>query len=131
MTADINTSADAVVGVDVAPDDAAFFTYAFTNKAALLVAGAAFGTPSSPRAGAPFTINLPVRHSDTGSRITSGTVTCNVKVGINKVRATGSVRSGAGRCAFVVPRKGSVVAGSMTVRSGGTSVTARFSFRVR
>lgn len=33
VTADLNTSADAIVGIDVAPDDDPFFTYTFTNKA--------------------------------------------------------------------------------------------------
>lgn len=131
VTADVNPSTSAIVGLDVAPDDASFFTYTYANKAARLLAGTAFGTPARPQAGKRFMVSVPMRHSDTGRRITSGTVSCNVRVGATKVRANGSVGSGAGRCALVVPSKGSAVSGSMIVRSGGKSVTARFSFEVR
>lgn len=131
VTVDVNPLVGAVVGIDVAPDDASFYTYTYANKAARLLAGTAFGTPARPQAGKPFMVSIPIRRSDTGRRITSGTVSCNVRVGATKVRARGSVGSGAGRCALVVPSKGSVVSGSMIVRSGGTSMTARFSFKVR
>lgn len=132
IAADINTSADSVLAVDFAPDDLAFFRYTLVNKPALrLLAGKAFGTPAQPRAGKPFTISLPVRRSDTNRVITSGAVSCNVTADGKKVPAVGKVRSGRGQCTFVVPKTANVVRGSMTVRFGGTSVTARFSFRVR
>jgi len=129
---DVNVEAELVLGVDFAPDDGGFYRYAMVNKAALrLLAGKAFGTPAQPRAGKPFTISLPVRRSDTTRVITSGAVSCNVTAVGKKVPAVGKVRSGKGQCTFVVPKTATVVRGSMTVRSGGTSVTARFSFRVR
>lgn len=134
VTADINTSADAVVGVDVAPDDAPFFTYAFTNKAALtLEAARLFTSPARPRAGKPFAVNLAVRRSDTGKGITSGAVSCRVLVSGKRLSAKGSVVGGGGRCAFVVPAsaQGETVRGSITVRSGGKSVAADFSYPVR
>ena len=134
ISADINTSADTVVAVDLAPDDLAFFKYAYANKAALqLKITRLFGAPAQPRAGKPFTVNLAVRRSDTGRGITSGSVACRVLVDEQRVKAKGSVVAGAGRCAFVVPRTatGAVVRGSITVRSGGKSVAADFGYVVR
>ncbi len=134
ISADINTSADTVVAVDLAPDDLAFFKYTYANKAALqLTITRLFGAPAQPRAGKPFTVNLAVRRSDTKHGITSGSVTCRVRVDEQRVKAKGSVVAGTGRCAFVVPRTaaGAVVRGSITVRSGGTSVAADFGYVVR
>lgn len=134
VTADINTSADAVVGFDIAPDDAPFFTYTFTNNAALkLEATRLFTTPARPRAGKPFVLTLAVRRSDTGKGITSGKVACRVLVNGKRLSAKGSVVGGGGRCALVVPAsaKGKTVRGSITVRSGGKSVAADFAYPVR
>jgi len=134
VTADINTSADTVVGVDVAPDDGAFFTYTFANKAAVsLEATRLFTSPARPRAGKPFAVNLPVRRSDTGKGITSGTVSCRVLASGKRVPAKGSVLRGSGRCTFVVPAsaKGKLLRGTITVRSSGSSVAADFAYLVR
>jgi hypothetical protein len=134
VTADINTSADAVVGIDVAPDEAPFFTYTFTNKAALTLEATRLSTsPARPRAGKPFAVNLAVRRSDTGKGITSGTVACRVLLKERSVPARGSVAGGSGRCVFVVPAsaKGKLVRGSITVRAGGKSVAADFKYLVR
>ncbi len=133
VTADINTSADAVVGIDVAPDEAPFFSYTFTKKAALMLEATRLSTsPAPPRAGKPFAVNLAVRRSDTGQAITSGTVACRVLVNEKRVPAKGSVVGGGGRCAFVVSAsaKGKIVRGSITVRSSGKSVAADFAYRV-
>ena len=134
VTADLNTSADAVAGFDIAPDEAAFFTYTFSHKAALtLVAAPVLATPARARAGEPFAVNLPVRRSDTGRAIASGTVACRVLAGIQSVPATGRVVGGGGRCAFIVPAsaRGKLLRGTITVRSGGKSATANFAYRVR
>jgi hypothetical protein len=130
-TADLDIAEEAVLAIDFAPDGVAFWRYTLVNQAVRLIAGKAFGTPASPHVGRAFTINLPVRRSDTSRGITSGRVTCNVTVGGKRVRATGKVGGGRGQCTLVVPAKASVVRGSMTVRLAGKSVTARFSFRVR
>lgn len=130
--ADINIVAEAVVGVDFAPDDGGYFHYALANRPALrLIATKVFGTPAQPRAGKPFTVSLPVSRSDTKRAITSGRVTCNVTANGAKVRAQGRVSKGRAQCSLVVPAKASTLRGSLTVRSGGKAVTARFSFRVR
>jgi hypothetical protein len=131
-SADINIATDSVVGVDFAPNDGGYFRYTLTNKPALrLVATKAFGTPAQPRAGKPFTVSLPVSRSDTKRPIAAGSVTCNVTADGVRVRATGRVSKGRAQCSLVVPAEASTLRGSLTVRSGGTSVTARFTFRVR
>jgi hypothetical protein len=130
--AELNVLADAVVGIDFAPDNGSFWRYTLTNKATLrLLAAAPVGTPKAPRAGKPFTITLPVRRSDTSRGITGGTVTCNVIADGARVRATGRVDAGRARCSLAVPKGARTIRGSMTVRSGGAAVTARFSFKVR
>lgn len=132
ISADINTLAESVLALDFMPDDQSFARYTLVNKAALrLISEQTFGTPSRPRAGKPFTITLPVRRSDTGREIASGTVTCNVTAGGKRVHAVGKVRAGGGQCSLVVPETAALVRGSLTVHSGGKSVSARFSFRVR
>jgi len=134
IAADINTLADSVLGVDLAPDDLAFYRYTLANKAALrLTAARLVGTPARPRAGKPFAITMAVIRSDTSRGITAGTVVCRVLVDGKRVQAKGSVAGGSGRCALVVPRtaKGTVLRGTITVRSGGQSVAASFSYVVR
>jgi hypothetical protein len=132
IAADTNAASASVLGVDFAPDDVAFFRYALVNKPAVrLLAGKTLGTPAQPRAGKPFTVSVPVRRSDTNRAITSGTVSCNVTAAGKKVPAVGRVRAGRAQCAVVVPQEASAVRGSLTVRSAGTTVTARFSFKVR
>jgi hypothetical protein len=134
VTADLNASADAIVGIDVAPDDDPFFTYTFTNKAALRLEATRLSTsPARPRAGKPFAVNLAVRRSDTGNGITSGSVSCRALAGTQSLPAKGRVGGGVGRCAFVVPAsaKGKLLRGTITVRSGGKSVAADFKYLVR
>jgi hypothetical protein len=104
------------------------------NKPALRLSAKRFvTTPGRPRAGKPFAIDLPVTRSDTGRAITSGAVSCRVLAAEKRVAAQGRVVRGAGRCAFVVPAsaRGKVLRGTVTVRSGGKSVAADFSYVVR
>lgn len=132
VSADLNATTGALLAVDFAPDSGGFWPYRLASVPALrLVAGKPRGAPARPLAGKAFTIRMPVRRTDTNRAITSGTVTCNVRAGTARVRATGRVRRGNGECRLVVPRSARALRGSMTVRSGGKAVTARFSFRVR
>ncbi len=120
-------------GVDQAPDiRTTYWGYKFANKTVVrLVAGKTLARPAAPRAGARFTVRVPMKRSDTNRAITSGTVTCKVRVAGRPVQATGKIRTGRAECAFVVPQKGKTVSGSLTVRSAKVSATSRFSFRVR
>jgi hypothetical protein len=134
VTADINTSGDAAVGFDVAPDDAPFFYYAFAHKLAVTLTATNFSAmPARPRAGRRFAVRLAVRQSDTGRGITSGTVVCRLLVGGKKVPSKGSVSGGAASCSLVVPAaaRGQVLRGTISVRSGGGSVARSFAYRVR
>jgi hypothetical protein len=134
LSADVNTAIQAVVAVDVAPDDLTFWRYSLANKPALrLTANRVVTTPLRPRAGRTFAIGLPVTRSDTGRAITSGAVSCRVLAADKRVAAKGRVVGGAGRCTFVVPSnaKGKVLRGTITVRTGGAGVAADFTYVVR
>jgi len=133
LSADVNTAIQGVVAVDVAPDDFSFWRYSLANKALRLVAKRLFANPARPRAGKAFAVNLSVTRSDTGKPITSGAVACRVLAANKPVRADGRVAGGAGRCSLVVPRamSGKVLRGTITVRSGGKSIAADFTYVVR
>jgi hypothetical protein len=134
LSADVNTAVQAVVAVDVAPDDFSAWSYTLVNRAAVrLTAKGLSATPRSPQAGRRFTVALGVTRSDTGRRITSGGVTCRVFVAGRRVAARGSVAGGAGRCSVVLPAsaKGKPLRGTITVRSGGARVARAFAYVVR
>lgn len=131
VSADLNPLTGALVAVDFAPDSGTFWRYTLANAAApRLVAGKATGAPARPRPGRAFTIATPVRRSDTNRAITSGSVTCDVRADAARVRATGRIRGGHGQCALLVPPNARLITGSMTIRSGGRTVTKSFRFRV-
>lgn len=118
-------------GLDIAPNNGRFWRYALANPLAVrLLAGAAVGAPARPRLGAPFTISVPIRRSDTKKAITAGTVSCSVTVAGKRVRATGKLRGGKAQCTLRLPAAGAAVRGSLTVRSAGATVVSRFSFSV-
>jgi hypothetical protein len=134
LSADLNTAVEGAVAVDLAPSDFSYWGYALANRPALtLVARAPVATPRRPRAGQSFTVSLPVTRSDTGARISSGTVGCRARAGGAAVEASGRVSGGSARCAFVVPRaaKGKVLRGAISVRTGGTLVSRNFTFVVQ
>jgi hypothetical protein len=134
LSADVNAAIQGVVAVDIAPDDFSFWRYALVNAPALkLTATRLFGTPTSPRAGERFAVNLAVNRSDTRRPISSGTVGCRVLAAGKPVLARGTVAGGAGHCSLVVPGEaaGKVLRGTITVRSGGKSVAADFSYVIR
>jgi hypothetical protein len=134
LTADVNTAIQGIVAVDVAPDDFSFWRYALVNKPALkLTVTRLFATPTRPRAGKPFVVNLAVTRSDTRRPIASGSVGCRVVAAGKPVAAKGVVARGAGHCSFVVPATaaGKPLRGTITVRSGGKAVSATFAYVVR
>jgi hypothetical protein len=134
VAADIDTQSETILGVDVAPDRATFYRYRLSNEPALvLTATRLFAAPAKPQAGKPFTVNLAVTRSDTSRGITSAAVTCNVSAGGKKLPARGTVSRGAGHCAVIVPptAAGSALRGTITVRTGGKSVSRAFAYVVR
>lgn len=123
--------ANQIMGFDFAPNFT-WWRYKLTNPIVVrLLAARAVGVPARPRLGAPFTISVPVRRSDTNQAVTTGSVSCNVVVAGKRVRAQGRLRAGKAQCTLRVPSAGATVRGSLTVLSGGAKVTSRFSFRVR
>jgi hypothetical protein len=88
--------------------------------------------PSQPVAGRAFTVATFVRRSDTGGSVTSGTVTCAVRIGQARARSTGGLSGGRARCVISVPRsaKGKILRGTMTVRAAGARLTRTFSYQV-
>lgn len=133
-SASIDLATGAAVAFDQAPNSSSFWRYTLTSIPVLrLVSGRAIATPARARAGRPFVVSLPVRRSDTGRPITSGTVFCRVRISGAEVPAKASIVGGSGRCSFVVPATaaGKTVRGSITVRASGKSVTAHFAYAVR
>ncbi len=78
---DVNTAEQQIVGIDLAPDNGAFWRYTLANKAAVkLVFTKSVTKPARPRAGKSFTVGFAATRSDTGRGIASGTVGCRVLV---------------------------------------------------
>lgn len=121
-------------GADVAPDGLEpAYTYDLVALAApSLSTTRPSGTPARPRAGKRFTVTSVVTRDDTGGPVSTGTVTCAVRVGKAPVRATGGFAAAGARCQMTVPRtaKGKLLRGTMTIRSEGATATRPFSFRV-
>jgi hypothetical protein len=130
---DVNTAEQQIVGIDLAPDTGGYWRYTLTNKAAVkLVFTRGVTKPSRPKAGKSFTVGAQVTRSDTGRGVTAGTVGCRVLAGEKKVQAKGRISGGAALCTFVVPKGavGSVLRGTVTVRSGGAALAWDFAFVV-
>jgi hypothetical protein len=135
-SAAVDVEAQAVLGIDFAPGEVGdFFRYTLANKPALnLVVTRLSATPSRPRAGEPFRVNLAVRRSDTSRGIRSGRVSCKASLEDKSLKGKGTVARGAGHCSFVIPRSaaaGARLRGTITVRVDGKSVTAGFAYVVR
>ena len=131
---DVNTAGEQVLGVDLAPDSGDYWRYTLVNKAAVkLVFTKIVTNPVRPRAGKSFTVGIAATRSDTGRGVSSGTVSCSVLARGQRVAARGRIDGGAGLCTFVVPKSavGSIVRGTVRVRSGGASLARDFAFVVR
>jgi hypothetical protein len=126
-------SSGAVRALDQAPDSGGFYRYTLANRAFTMVASRLSATPSAPRAGKPFAVDLAVRRSDTSRGITSGRVTCTAKLQGKPLTGRGSVVGGAGRCSFAIPKAaaGARLQGRITVRVADASVAAGFAYVVR
>lgn len=98
-----------------------------------LTASALVLTPRRPVAGRQLTVSAVVRHLDTGAAVDTATVSCRARLGRTPLRARGVFRARNAHCIIGIPRdaRGKRLAGAITVRSAGATVTKRFSFRVR
>jgi hypothetical protein len=88
--------------------------------------------PGRPVAGKSFVVHAGVRRMDTGTPVTSASVTCAARIGGAKIRAVGRFSGGRARCVVSVPRaaKGKTVRGTITIRAARTSVTRNFRYQV-
>ncbi len=132
MAATMHFPTGLTYAVDLAPNDILqTWRYRLTETAPMRLLAGKTAFQARPRAATPSTVSVPVRRADTGRAITSGTVSCLVRVDGKRVQAKGSVRAGRGQCAFRLRAKGVTVSGELVVRSLRTSVKKPFSFRVR
>jgi hypothetical protein len=119
------------IAQDTAPDGDAVYQYTIA-KPLTLRAGTATTVPLRPRAGKAFAVRARITRGDTGGPLASGTVTCTVRVGTARIRATGRVSGGVAVCNMTIPKtaKGKFVRGTMKVTFQGVSTTKTFSYRV-
>lgn len=89
-------------------------------------------TPAFGKAGKPIVVKARVTQVETGGPITTGTVSCAVKIGTATKRTAGSLASGTATCRITAPKvaKPTTIRGTITVTSKAKSVSAPFSFRV-
>lgn len=121
----------AVIAEDTAPDGTDAWEYVFA-KPLTLRAGTTTTVPVRPRAGKAFAVRARITRGDTGGPLASGTVTCTVRVGTARIRASGRVSGGVAVCNMQIPKtaKGKLVRGTMKVTFQGVSTTKTFSYRV-
>jgi hypothetical protein len=88
--------------------------------------------PRRPVAGRTFAVRAVITRLDTGTAITSGSITCAARLGSSRIPTRAAFRSGTAQCTIAIPRtaKRKTLTGSLTVRSLGTAVTKRFSYRI-
>lgn len=122
---------------DGVPDAADNLTYELVRIAPeappRLAATRPSGAPARPAAGRRFVVSTVARRLDTSAPLTAGRVTCAVRIGTARLRATGGFAAGRARCSMTIPRTagGKTLRGTMTIRAAGTTITVPFSFRVR
>ena len=119
-------------GVDVAPDGAARYRYAFQSRPRVkLVASTVRTSPARPRPGSRLTVSARVTRSDTGAAARSGDVTCRARIDGKRATGVGVYAGGRASCTFRVPRTGRRIAGALALRADGITTTIPFSSRLR
>jgi hypothetical protein len=88
--------------------------------------------PGRPVAGKSFVVHAGVRRVDTGTPVTSASVSCTARIGGAKARAVGRFSGGRARCVVSVPRaaKGKTLRGTITIRADRAAVSRNFSYRI-
>jgi hypothetical protein len=115
--------------VDEAPDGGA---WSYSLSSVKPVIGTPTTSPLGPVAGTPFTITLPVTRSDSGLKVTIGTMTSDLRVGTQTLVHKQSFKNGTAAVHVTVPTsaKGRVMTVRIAIESDGQSVTRLTSFRV-
>lgn len=133
-------TADAVTGVDLAPDGLATWTYDLTTPPApkpepvvLPVFGSAKAVPARPVAGKKLVVTVDVKRSDNGAPLTEGTMVCDPSVAGKVIRHAESFTAGTARLAFVVPKtaKGKLLKVKIKIVNGAQSATKVMTYTVR
>jgi hypothetical protein len=131
-------TADAITGMDTAPDGLAAWTYDLTvaPTPAPVVApifGSVTTVPARPVAGKKFVFTLAVKRSDTGAPLTQGTMVCDPSVGGKVIKHAESFTGGKARLAFVVPKtaRGKQLKVKVKIVTGTQSATKVATFKVK
>jgi hypothetical protein len=90
-------------------------------------------TPAQPIAGKRLTVSFRVTRSDTGARLSSGTMVCDPSVAGTVLQHAESLTGGTARLTFTLPRnsKGKLLRVKLTVRAGAESATRVATLRIR
>lgn len=120
--------------IDAAPNGPPDWPYTLAAGPVSLVVNAAALVPKTPVAGKKLAAALLITRRDINEVLSSGKVTCTLKVGTKSVRtARSGFSSGLPFCSWNVPRsaKGKLLRGSISVTFGGVTVKRTFSKRAR
>ena len=89
-------------------------------------------TPSKAAAGRPFTVSFPVTRSDTGARLTSGTMICDPSVNGRVIKHAESFSGGTAKLSFTVPTtaRGKLLKVKVTIKVANQSTTRVATFHI-
>jgi hypothetical protein len=89
--------------------------------------------PSTPVAGARFTVSFKVTRSDTGEPLTTGKMICDPSVAGTVLRHAESFKGGTAKLTFAIPKsaRGKQLKVKVTIKNDGQSATRVASFRIR
>jgi hypothetical protein len=114
-----------VASVDRAPDSGAWIYELTATPPAVVkpVIGMPVLTPAKPKAGKTLTVSFPVKRSDTGAGLATGTMICDPSVSGKVITHRESFANGTARLAFTVPKtaKGKVLKVQVTIKLGNQS----------
>ena len=137
---------DEIVASDDAPDDGEVWEYELTAPTTvpptvpppapptgtLTLSSSKPAAAMRAKAGKPFAVTMGVKRGDTGAAVTTGKVTCAMKIGTRPVRSTGRFLAGKARCTATLPAtaRGKTLRGTITVTLGTAKTAKAFAFRV-
>jgi hypothetical protein len=99
--------------------------------AAQVTAGRVVATPTTPRAGRPYSLALPLTRA--GADVTPASVRCTAKVGSRRLAGTSARLPGRARCTWRIPRGtvGRTLRAKLVASAGGRAFSASRTARVR
>ena len=119
----------AAASTDDAPDGGA---WSYTMTSVKPVIGEPTTSPLNPIAGKAFTLTVPVTRSDSGARLTIGTMTSDLRLGAQPLVHSQTFKNGTAAVHLTVPAsaRGKVMRVRIVIASGGQSVTRTTSIHV-